>query len=199
MTPPGAPDERLSGIKAVLFDFDGTLADTIPHILASFRHASADVLGKALPDDELLRDVGMPLAQQMLVLSQGEPEVAERLLASYRTFNHATHDAMARLYPGAVEVLSALQSRGMPMGVVTSKGTPMAMNRAVRHREVLRCDRDGRRCPGPQAGPIPDRPRRRAARCGRTCVCVRRRQSARHGGGARRRVGGDSRDLGRVE
>jgi HAD superfamily hydrolase (TIGR01509 family) len=33
---------------------------------------------------------------------------------------------MARLYPGAVEVLSALQSRGMPMGVVTSKGTPMA-------------------------------------------------------------------------
>jgi len=121
------PSERLAGLKAVLFDFDGTLADTIPHILASFRHASADILGEVLADDVLLRDVGIPLAHQMKVLAHGDPEVAERLLASYRTYNHATHDAMVRLYPGAVEVLSAVRDHGMPMGVVTSKGTPMAM------------------------------------------------------------------------
>lgn len=127
MTIPATVDERLTGLKAVLFDFDGTLADTIPHILASFRHASEDILGEVLPDEVLLHDVGIPLAHQMLVLSHGDPEVADRLLASYRTFNHATHDAMARLYPGAIEVLSALRDHGMPMGVVTSKGTPMAM------------------------------------------------------------------------
>lgn len=120
-------DERLAGLKAVLFDFDGTLADTIPHILASFRHATEDILGAALTDEVLLQDVGIPLAHQMLVLSHGDPDVADRLLASYRTFNHATHDAMARPFPGAIEVLSTLREHGMPMGVVTSKGTPMAM------------------------------------------------------------------------
>jgi len=127
MTTTPTPEERLAGLKAVLFDFDGTLADTIPHILASFRHASKDVLGEVLSDDVLLADVGIPLAHQMLVLSHGDPECADRLLASYRSYNHATHDAMVRLFPGALEVLSALRAQGMPMGVVTSKGTPMAM------------------------------------------------------------------------
>lgn len=127
MTIPADPDARLTGIEAVLFDFDGTLADTIPHILASFRHASADIFGQALPDEVLLRDVGIPLAQQMLVLSQGDTAIADALLASYRAFNHTTHDAMVRLFPGAIEVLSAVRDHGMPMGVVTSKGTPMAM------------------------------------------------------------------------
>lgn len=122
--------DRMSALRAVLFDFDGTIANTIPHILASFRHATAEVLGEALPDAVLMHNVGIPLAQQMLELSDGNQAVADRLLASYRTFNHATHDDMATLYPGSREVLSALQAHRMPMGVVTSKGTPMA-NRGI--------------------------------------------------------------------
>ncbi len=126
MEPRTAP-ERLRSLEAVLFDFDGTIANTIPHILASFRHATADVLGKALPDDVLMHNVGIPLRQQMLELSCGDADVADQLLVSYRTFNHATHDEMALLYPGAAEVLSAIREHGLPMGIVTSKGTPMAM------------------------------------------------------------------------
>ncbi len=117
---------RVRTLKAVLFDFDGTIANTIPHILASFQHATAEVLGEALPDAVLMHNVGIPLAQQMMELSEDDQDVADRLLVAYRTFNHATHDEMATLYPGSREVLSALQAHGMPMGVVTSKGTPMA-------------------------------------------------------------------------
>ena len=119
-------ENRLRTLEAVLFDFDGTLANTIPHILASFQHATADILGEALPDSVLMHNVGIPLAQQMLELSEGDQEIADRLLISYRTFNHATHDEMATLFPGAVEVLSAIKAHGIPMGIVTSKGTPMA-------------------------------------------------------------------------
>ncbi|PKQ20267.1 MAG: HAD family hydrolase [Actinobacteria bacterium HGW-Actinobacteria-6] len=123
-------ESRLKSLEAVLFDFDGTLANTIPHILASFQHATAEIFGEALPDSVLMHNVGIPLAQQMLELSGRDQEIADRLLVSYRTFNHATHDEMATLYPGAVEVLSAIKARGIPMGIVTSKGTPMA-NRGI--------------------------------------------------------------------
>ena len=129
MTPVNTPASsavRLPTPEAVLFDLDGTVVDTIPHILASFRHATADVLGEALPDDVLLHYVGVPLARQMRYFTDDD-EVAERLLASYRAFNHATHDAMARLYPNSVATLETIAAAGIPMGIVTSKSRIMAM------------------------------------------------------------------------
>jgi len=116
---------RLSAVKAVLFDLDGTVVDTIPHILASFRHATAEVLGAALSDEVLLHHVGVPLARQMRYFTEDEAE-ADRLLASYRAFNHKTHDDMARLYPNTLSALTALHGAGMPMGIVTSKSRAMA-------------------------------------------------------------------------
>lgn len=125
MTPRLTPP-LINHIDAVLFDFDGTLADTIHHILMSFRHATQVVLGEALPDEELLYHVGIPLAQQMRLMTDDDA-TAEKLLTTYREFNHRTHDDMVQLYPGTLEVLSQIHTRAIPMGVVTSKGTPMAM------------------------------------------------------------------------
>lgn len=116
---------RLQAVEAVLFDLDGTVVDTIPHILASFRHATEDVLGAALDDEVLMHHVGIPLARQMREFTDDEDE-ADRLLASYRAFNHRTHDDMARLYPNSVATLSALCDAGMTMGIVTSKSRMMA-------------------------------------------------------------------------
>lgn len=116
---------RLADLDALLFDLDGTVVNTIPHILASFRHATAEVLGEALPDDELLRHVGVPLARQMLFFTDDQ-DTADRLLAAYRTFNHATHDDMALLYDTTLETLETLATRGLPMGIVTSKSAHMA-------------------------------------------------------------------------
>jgi pyrophosphatase PpaX len=113
----------------VLFDLDGTVVDTLPHILASFRHATTDVLGAPLPDDELMHYVGIPLAEQMRRFT-GDEETAGRLLASYREFNHRTHDEMARLYPNTVATLRALAAADVPMGIVTSKSSHMA-HRAI--------------------------------------------------------------------
>ncbi|MDO8846960.1 MAG: HAD-IA family hydrolase [Coriobacteriia bacterium] len=116
---------RLTGPAAVLFDLDGTVVDTIPHILASFRHATKAVLGEQLPDDVLMHHVGVPLAAQMRYFTDDEV-VAERLLAAYREFNHRTHDEMARLYPNTRSTLDALAGAGLPMAIVTSKSRLMA-------------------------------------------------------------------------
>lgn len=118
-----------TAVEVVLFDLDGTVVDTIAHILASFRHTTAEVFGAPLPDAELMHNVGIPLVHQMRQFTDDE-ETAQRLLSVYRDFNHRTHDEMARLYPNTLATLDTLLVAGIPMGIVTSKGRSMA-DRAV--------------------------------------------------------------------
>jgi pyrophosphatase PpaX len=108
----------------VLFDLDGTLVDSIPLILTSFRFATEHVLGEALSDEVVLRDVGVPLATQVRSFSE---EHADELLRVYRAHNAEHHDALIREYDGVEEVLRELKARGLAIGVVTSK-----LNRVAR-------------------------------------------------------------------
>ena len=107
-------------MKGILFDNDGTLVDTGDLILASMRHCTRTVLGRTIPDEELLRKVGQPLAVQMVDFTPDESEQVE-LLRVYREHNHAIHDETVRAFPGAREALAQLSSRGVKLGVVTSK------------------------------------------------------------------------------
>lgn len=118
----------LSAIEVVLFDLDGTLVDTIEMIRTSMRYATETVLGAALPDEELMRNVGVPLARQMREFSE---EHADELLRVYREHNADVHDALIAEYPGVEEALEALGKR-YRLGIVTSKSTPLAW-RAVDH------------------------------------------------------------------
>jgi pyrophosphatase PpaX len=119
MTPAGLGGRA----RALLFDLDGTLIDTVALILSSFRHATNEVLGSPLPDEILMRNVGVPLAIQM---QEFAPEHADELLRVYREHNSMIHDEMVAEYPGTHATLEELARRGYPMGVVTSKGTAMA-------------------------------------------------------------------------
>lgn len=105
-------------ISCALFDLDGTLIDTLGLIRESMRHATATVLGAPLPDDVLMRNVGVPLAVQMREFDEAR---AEELLTAYREHNDRVHDALVREYPGVEEALAALSAAGVRMGVVTSK------------------------------------------------------------------------------
>lgn len=106
--------------QAVLFDLDGTLIDTYQLILVSFRHATTQVLGRVIPDEELMAKVGQPLSTQMWDWTD-DPAVHEELLTVYRTFNHAVHDEMIRSFDGVANALAQLKANGVKMGVVTSK------------------------------------------------------------------------------
>jgi pyrophosphatase PpaX len=101
-----------------LFDFDGTLADSLELIMTSFRHATASVLGETPSDEVLLAGIGRPLIDQMHEL---DPVRAEELYDVYVEHNLRHHDELLRPYPGVHELLAALRGAGRRLGIVTSK------------------------------------------------------------------------------
>lgn len=117
-------EERIAEVRCVLFDLDGTLIDTVELIRESMRYATATVLGAPLPDEVLMRNVGVPLATQMREFSA---EHADELVAVYREHNGRVHDIMVHEYPGTETALEQLTHAGFTLGVVTSKSRPVAL------------------------------------------------------------------------
>lgn len=101
-----------------LFDFDGTLVDSVALILDSFRHATAKVLGSVPDDAVLMAGVGTPLREQMRSF---DSDRADELTAVYREHNALRHADLLRPYPGVDAMLAGLRGRGCILGIVTSK------------------------------------------------------------------------------
>ena len=115
----------LSHIRCLLWDLDGTLQDSYGLILSSFRYATKRVLGRVIPDEELMAKVGQPLGTQMWDFTD-DPEVHHQLTTIYRQHNHWVHDSALREFPGMREACAALKAAGYVMGVVTSKRHELA-------------------------------------------------------------------------
>ena len=106
-------------LRAVLFDFDGTLVDTTEMIYQGLRHATTSVLGRGdFTREELLANVGQPLPRQMEIL---DAEKSELLLEAYRAHHEEHHDALIAEFPGVDEALYRLRAAGVRVVVVTSK------------------------------------------------------------------------------
>lgn len=113
--------------KAILFDLDGTLADTYEIILNCFHHSLHEVVGSCPSDEVLMKKVGQPLAVQMRDFVSDE-ETVQKLLVSYRKHNDDIHDNLIRLFPGIYRMLQVLCDKGYTLGVVTSKRNDAALH-----------------------------------------------------------------------
>jgi len=104
----------------VLFDFDGTLVDSIRLIIESYHHTMRVHGLEPRSNAFWIEGLGTPLRVQFRRFTDDDREV-ERLIATYRDWNLSHHDAMVRPYPGAVDAVKTLKARGARLGIVTSK------------------------------------------------------------------------------
>jgi pyrophosphatase PpaX len=104
-------------LRAVLFDLDGTLLNSIPLIRRTFEKVFAD-LGIPWGDSGVMKTVGLPLRQAAEIYAPGQEE---RFLKAYTEFYHDHQAEMLELFPGTIETLDALCGAGYQLGLVTSK------------------------------------------------------------------------------
>lgn len=106
-------------LTAVLFDIDGTLADTTVLIRETVTQVLHDD-GIVPTEDEMRRGWTMTALARMRLWARSEAH-ATALAARYHERYLARHDALIRPYAGMEEALTVLAERKVRMAVVTSK------------------------------------------------------------------------------
>ncbi len=111
----------------VLFDLDGTILDSKALIFSSFVHTfEIHRPGYQLTDEELESFFGPTLQQSFSRYSNDQAEIDE-MIKTYREYNVAHHDEIAKAIPGAKNLIKTLHKKGYKVGLVTSKKTDLAM------------------------------------------------------------------------
>ncbi len=105
-------------LKAVLFDLDGTLINSVDHIVDCWQHTVRTCLGRELTREEILPTLGRTLYDAFEEIAPGR---SEELYQVYRAHQRETHDIMVTMVAGTKETLSALKAAGLMLGVVTAK------------------------------------------------------------------------------
>lgn len=119
--------------RVILFDFDGTLVNTTPLILRSFRATWQKVFGFAMNDADYIKTFGTLLHTALKGLTEqcvadGRIRAVEDLTAKademlriYREFNLEWHDEAIEPFAGIDEALQELKARNYRLGIVSSK------------------------------------------------------------------------------
>jgi phosphoglycolate phosphatase len=110
-------------IKAVLFDLDGTFADTAPDLAAALNYTRATRHLPPLPLD-IVRPQASHGSRGLLKIGFGiEPDAPDYdalrdIFLDYYEHNICAH---TQLFGGMAELVAALEQRGIQWGIVTNK------------------------------------------------------------------------------
>jgi len=106
-------------IDTVIFDFDGTLANTNRIIINSFRHIYTVFREEECDEDYVLSTFGEPLS---LTLTRDFGQFNfEDVIACYREYQKDRFNDEVILYETVVETLEYLKNKNIKMGIATSR------------------------------------------------------------------------------
>lgn len=106
-------------IKNVIFDLDGTIADTLPLCIAAFKKSIEPLLGTTITEEEIIATFG---PSEEGTIRQLIPDHETEGVNTYLKFYKELHHTCAEPFPGIRELLELLISKGVKLAMVTGKG-----------------------------------------------------------------------------
>lgn len=118
---------RSSEVRLVLFDLDGTLADSGPSFVNSLRHG-LEGIGADVPDDDVMRSfIGPPLIETFRDHFGFDEATSAEALRLYRERWGELGVGETYAYPGVPEVVAQLAASELTLAIATSKPTASAV------------------------------------------------------------------------
>jgi phosphoglycolate phosphatase len=106
-------------IKLVAFDLDGTIGETLPMCIKSFKEAVFLYSGEMLSDEAVIRTFGLNV-EGMMKKALGKDW--EKALDGYYTLYREMHAMCPEPFEGIKELITELKNRHVPVALVTGKG-----------------------------------------------------------------------------
>jgi phosphoglycolate phosphatase len=141
--------------RLLVFDWDGTLADSTSIIASAIQSACRDV-GEPVPDEVAARYViGLGLAQALAHVAPALPRDRHPELSARYRHHYLARDAQIPLFAGAAALLGELRAQGFMLAVATGK-TRVGLDRALAANaladrfDATRCADEGHPKPHPE-------------------------------------------------
>jgi HAD superfamily hydrolase (TIGR01549 family) len=109
----------MKNIKAVIFDLDGTLGNTLPLCISAFRKSIEPLINQTLSDEEIIATFGPSEEGTIMALV---PEHYEKGIARYLEFYKQLHTMCPVPFDGIKDLLIALKNKSVRIAMVTGKG-----------------------------------------------------------------------------
>jgi pyrophosphatase PpaX len=103
-------------IQAAIFDFDGTLVDTMPNVVMAITEAIRSQTGETVTEAQLKTAFGPP---PLDVLKKFVPET--HVAAAYDVWLRLEKQAIPEFFPGVEKMLETLQSQKISLGLFTGR------------------------------------------------------------------------------
>ena len=110
-------------LRGLIFDFDGTLADTLPVCTQALREVFEPRLGREVPDAEVRRHFG---PSEEGIIQRFVPGHVNECLEAYLHAYERLHHTYPVEIPGITAMLTRLKRQGLSLAVVTAKGLESA-------------------------------------------------------------------------
>lgn len=108
-------------LKAILFDFDGTIVNSAPGIVKTMEQTYMK-MGLPVPSQEaMITTIGLPLKQALGQLASLDDSMATRATEIYRELFPIYEVNYVTLFDEVYDILSTLKAKGIRMAVVTSR------------------------------------------------------------------------------
>jgi len=106
-------------IKAVIFDIDGTLGNTIPLIIQAYRQAVEPLVRRPLSDDEIVATFGPSEEGSIRKIAHDD---YKKGTADFMRIYKELHDMCPHPFDGITALLNTLKNKGVKLAIATGKG-----------------------------------------------------------------------------